>query len=188
LSAYVGEIDETAQHWTYGVPRNGYSYRFIEDPAVQTHECAFLAEMDYASGALREIQYWLHAEAAKCGFAIDPGEPKEKDCMLYKKGSKRWLLAGQDGGGVAFVKAIFRAAHSHETMAKLYRRFPDTFRHNCGSSCGPNVKPSCVMRIEFKIDGDLRRCCAYNSFYFNSPSPDDMRMILDMFKLENRIR
>lgn len=88
LCSYMSDIDETKQHWSYGTPRHGFSYRFIECPSVQTHETAFLAEFDYMSKNLQEIQLWLHAEAAKHGFAFDPNEPLEKGCIRYKKGSK----------------------------------------------------------------------------------------------------
>jgi hypothetical protein len=155
---------------------------------MQTHESVFLAEMDYASDALRDIQIWLHAEAAKSGFAIDTGESLEKGCMLYKKGSKRWLLAGQRDDGNVFIKTIFRNVLKHETMAALYIKFPDTFKSNCGLSCGINVKPVCTMRIEFDVDGKTRRCCAYHSFTFINPMLSDVKMILELFKLENKIK
>jgi hypothetical protein len=78
LCSYMNDIDENKQHWSYGTPRHGFSYRFVECPTAQTHETAFLAEFDYMSKDLQEIQLWLHAEAAKYGFAIDPNEPLHK--------------------------------------------------------------------------------------------------------------
>jgi len=189
LCAYVNEIGENEkQDWRYGTAKNSFSYRFIEDTSVQTHERVFLAKMDYASEALREIQIWLHAEAAKYGFTIDPDEWEEKGCMLYKKGSKRWLLVGQRDNGSVFAKAIFRDVHTNEHMATLYRKFPDTFRSNCGIACGTNVKPTCTMRIEFDVDGKTQRCCAYHSFIFINPTLGDVKMIMELFKLENKIK
>ena len=145
--------------------------------------------MDYASEALHHIQLWLHAEAAKYGYTIDPDEPMEKGCMLYKKGSKRWLLVGQRSDGSVFAKAIFRKAHTHAMMAALYDRFPDTFMSNC-SLCGGSKAPDekCTMRIEFTVHGKARRCCAYLSFVFNNPTQDDVKNILELFKLENKIK
>jgi hypothetical protein len=190
LYSYVNEIDEKTPHWSYGKPRNGLSYRFVECDSVQTHETEFLAEFDYMPSALQEIQLWLYAEAAKYGFAIDPNEPLEKGCMLYKKGSKRWLLVGQPrfswtSSNEIYAKAIFRNQHTHEDMAKLYRRFPDTFQSNCR---GCNGNKPCTMRIEFAVDGQPRRCCAYNSFLFKNPTLEDTKLILELFKLENKIK
>ncbi|MDR1690122.1 MAG: hypothetical protein LBS21_16190 [Clostridiales bacterium] len=190
LNAYVSEIDEKKPHWSYGKPRNGLSYRYAECESAQAHETAFLAEFDYMPPALREIQLWLYAQAAKYGFAIDPDEPKEKGCMLYKKGSKRWLLVGQSQFSWAsskeiYAKAIFRNMHAHEDMAKLYGRFPDTFKSNC-RRCNGN-KP-CTMRIEFTACGMARRCCAYNSFLFENPTLDDVKLILELFKLEYNVK
>ena len=190
LYAYASAIDEKEkQDWKYGVAVNGFSYRYIEDASTQTHERVFLARMDYASEALRNIQIWLHAEAAKYGYTIDPEEPEEKGCMLYKKGSKRWLLVGQRSDGSVFSKAIFREAHIHTTMAALYSKFPDTFKSNC-TLCGGNKSPDvkCSMRIEFIVDDKARRCCAYLSFVFNNLMLDDVKMIMELFKLENKIR
>jgi len=190
LNAYAGEIDESTPDWKYIIPRNGFSYRFVECPSVQTHETVFLAEFDYMSSDLKEIQLWLHAEAAKCDFSIDPEESLEKGCMLYKKGSKRWLLVGQPRfyfmkSSEIYVKTIFRSMLTHEDMPELYRRFPDTFQSNCRGCNGNNP---CTMRIEFTIDGKPRRCCAYNSFLFKNPTLDDVKFILELFKKENKIK
>lgn len=190
LYSYVSEVDEKTPHWSYSKPRNSFSYRFIESELEQAHETAFLAEFDYMPSALQEIQLWLYEEAAKYGFAVDPNEPLEKGCMLYKKGSKRWLLVGQPQfswtkSDVIYAKAIFRNVLTHDDMAELYRRFPETFRSNCR---GCNGNKPCTMRIEFDIDGDPRRCCAFNSFLFKNPTLEDIKLILELFKLENKIK
>ncbi|HKM33465.1 MAG TPA: hypothetical protein VJY54_01825 [Lachnospiraceae bacterium] len=190
LCSYVSEIDESKPHWSYGKPRNGFSYRFVECASAQTHETAFLAEFDYMPSALQEIQLWLYAEAAKSGFSIDSNEPLEKGCMLYKKGSKRWLLAGQPQfswkkSNEIYVKTIFRKVLANDDIAEFYCRFPDTFQSNCR---GCNGDKPCIMRIEFNIDGKPRRCCAYNSFLFKNPTLKDIKLILELFKLENKIK
>lgn len=59
LCSYMSDIDENKQHWSYGTPRHSFSYRFVECRAVQTHETIFLAEFDYMSKDLQEIQLWL---------------------------------------------------------------------------------------------------------------------------------
>ncbi|MCL2022774.1 MAG: hypothetical protein FWG82_00185 [Oscillospiraceae bacterium] len=190
LNAYAGEIDENTPDWKYIIPRNGFSYRFIECPSVQTHETVFLSEFDYMSSALQEIQLWLHAEAAKYGFTIDPNEAMEKGMMLYKKGSKRFLLVGQPQFYLMhtkeiFIKTIFRNVLKHDDMPELYRRFPETFLSNCRGCQGANP---CSMRIEFTVDSKPRLCCAYNSFLFKNPTLDDVKLILELFKLENKIK
>ena len=190
LYAYVNEIDDKTLHWSSERPRNGFSYRYVECPAMQTHELEFLAEFDYMSPALQEIQLWLHAEAAKYGFTIDPNEAMEKGMMLYKKGSKRFLLVGQPQFYLMhtkeiFIKTIFRNVLTHGDMPEIYRRFPDTFQSNCRGCQGSNP---CSMRIEFTVDGKPRRCCAYNSFLFKNPTLEDTKLILELFKLENKIK
>ena len=190
LNAYTSEIAENIEDWRIEKPRNGFSYRYVECPTVQTYELEFLAEFDYMSPSLQEIQLWLHAEAEKYGFKIDPNEAMEKGMMLYKKGSKRWLLVGQPQFYLMhtkeiFCKTIFRSVNTHETMPELYRRFPDTFQSNCRGCQGTNP---CTMRIEFEVDGKPRRCCAYNSFLFKNPTLDDVKLILELFKLENKIK
>jgi hypothetical protein len=139
---------------------------------------------------LQEIQLWLHAEAEKYGFAIDPNEPLDKGCIRYKNGSKHWLLVGQPQFSwmetdEIYAKAIFRSVLSHDDMAELYRRFPETFQSNCRGCNGNNP---CKMRIEFCVDGQPRRCCAYNSFLFKNPTLDDVKLLLELFKLENKIK
>ncbi|MDD4414024.1 MAG: hypothetical protein PHR14_05640 [Oscillospiraceae bacterium] len=190
LYSYVSEIDEEKPHWSYGKPRHGFSYRFVECTTVQTHETIFLAEFDYMPKALQDIQLWLYAEAVKYGFVIDPNEPLEKGCVLYKKGSKRWLLVGQPRfswtkSDEIYAKVIFRNVLTHDDMAELFRRFPETFQSNCR---GCNGNKPCTMRIEFDVDGQSYRCCAYNSFLFKNPTLEDMKLILELFKLENKIK
>lgn len=190
LCAYMSDIDENKQHWSYGTPRHGFSYRFVECPTTQTHETVFLAEFDYMSKELQEIQLWLHAEAAKCGFFIDPNEPLDKGCIRYKKGSKQWLLVGHPkyswmASDEIYAKVIFRDVLTNDGMLELYRRFPDTFRSNCRGCNGNNP---CTMRIEFTVDRQPRRCCAYNSFLLKNPTLDDTKLILELFKLENNIK
>ena len=193
LNAYVHTLDWSLPSWRWG-KAHMFSYRFIEDPAVQEYEAIFLAHMDYASPKLLEIQQYLHAEAAKCGFKIDPNEPQEKRMMLYKKGSKRWLLVGEDDG-VIKSKAIFRDVFTKEPekIRVLAERFPETFQtrgHNQDEQtkcCKPYTTP-CSMRISYEIDGKKRHSCSYNAFWFNNPTLDDVKLILELFKLENNIK
>jgi len=190
LNTYVSELGENALHWSMGRPKWSFSYRLVEDASTQKYETAFLSAMDYASGQLREIQHWLHSEAAKYGFAIDEIEPMEKGCMLYKKGSKRFLLVGEtdiDGVPTVFSKVIFRDIFEKEKekVWELYRKFPDTFRSNC-KLCGGKER-KCTMRISYEIEGKPHRNCAYESFYFHSPSLEDIENVLRLFIVEYKI-
>jgi hypothetical protein len=194
LNAYINEIDKDKPNWRLGMPRKSFSYRFIEDPNEHKYETVFLSELDYQSEKLREIQYWLHAEAIKLGFKIDAEEWMEKGCILYKKGSKRFMLVGEDKkNGIPKIisKVIFRDVFDKEKdrMENLSRRFPDTFKSNC-SLCGGS-KPAdskCSMRICYYIEGKPRRNCAYLSFCFQNLELEDVRELLQLFIIENKLK
>ena len=194
LHGYFSQTDKTLQDWAWGVPRNSLSYRFVEDPAVQTYEDVFLAEMDYFSENMQKVQRLLHGEAAKYGYAIDRNEWLEKGMMLYKKGVKRFLLVGERDGA-AVSKAIFRTVfdtHPAE-IAKLTAAFPGTFATPNPGACHfcdvhkQQTKP-CSMRISYQLVDEKRHNCAYNSFWFKGVTPDNLNILLDLFKAENKIK
>jgi hypothetical protein len=191
LNAYIHAQNTqlSPPYWSYGKAADSLSYRYLEDPSRQKYECVFHALMDYASANTFEIQCRLHAEAAKSGFKIDPKEPTEKSCMLYKKGSKRLLLVGEreeNGKAVTFSKAILRDVHITEKdkMQKLYNQFPETFTSNC-HMCN---KGDCTMRIPYEVNGEPRINCAYGSFMFNDITLENAMDILEVYKIENKIK
>ncbi|MCL2500669.1 MAG: hypothetical protein FWE90_10095 [Defluviitaleaceae bacterium] len=213
LHAYVSEIDTSKPDWSWGKPLHSFSYRYIEDPAGQKYERVFRAEMDYASSKLREVQEWLHAEAKKYGFAIDPKEPMEKGCILYKKGSKRFMLVRQGerkpdaghfdhheakiGTKVSFIHAFEKAP---EKMRALAGRFPDVFKLDDPGTCCKGGSPHlfkasgaesgekrCAFRMLFTFDGVTYMRCGLNHFFFQDLSLDDVKTILEMFLVENGI-
>ncbi|MCL2603231.1 MAG: hypothetical protein FWD90_01985 [Defluviitaleaceae bacterium] len=214
LHAYVSEIDDTKPDWAWGKPLHSFSYRYIEDPAAQKYERVFHAEMDYASDKLREIQEWLHAEAKKYGFAIDPKEHMEKGCILYKKGSKRFLLVRQGerkpdaghfdphetkiGTKVSFIHAFEK---SPDKMRALVDRFPRVFNLGDRGTCckggsphmfkaggGESSEKRCTFRMLFTFEGVTYTRCGLNHFFFQDISFDDAKAILEMFLIENGIK
>ena len=173
-----------------------FSHRWIEDTRTQTHEMLFHAKMDESSAALRQIQEWLYVEAASYGYKIDTTHPYgayEKGCIAYRKGSKGFLLVGErkiDGISTIFSKVIFRNVFEKEKgeMQEFYCKFPNTFKSNCTLCNGS--KPAdgkCTMRICYEIDGKAHRNCAYNSFFFFHPTLDDIKDIMQLFIIENKI-
>ena len=194
LNAYVRGLDERSAHWSMHVPRNSLSYRLVEDEATQEYETAFLAKMDVSASALREIQYWLHEKAGAYGYKMDIHMPFEKDCVLYRKGSKGFLLVGErevDGVVTVFSKVIFRDVFfkAAEQVRRLKDRFPDAFRSNCTLCNGSKAADSvCSMRICYDVDGVSHRNCAYNSFYFYNPTLEDIQALTELFIVENKVK
>jgi len=46
----------------------------------------------------------------------------------------------------------------------------------------------CTMRIEHNLMGKTQHNCAYQSFRFNDITLDDIKAILELFKIENKIK
>jgi hypothetical protein len=179
-----------------------FSYRFIEDPATQSRETFFLAKTDGEPEHVREIYYWLYDEAGKHGF-YPTGEEKIY-CYLYKKGTKEWLLLGK---GSSYHEEEFLHSVNHTLSAKfafpkiyythpqkiewLTKRFPESFTtrwggcHRCKEKKGKLNE--CKHRIIFDEDNPHHRCIR-GFFYFHNPTFDDVKMILEMYKLENNIK
>jgi hypothetical protein len=83
---------------------------------------------------------------------------------------------------------IFRDVFEKEEDAvlSLTRKFPDTFKSNC-HYCGGKEK-ECAMRICYDIEEKPHRNCAYNSFYFYNPTLEDVKVILQLYISENKIK
>jgi len=176
--------DLNLQFWMLDKERSGFSYRFVEDPAAQEFETVFHAVLDYEPPELQQIQRWLHSEAAKCGFAIDPKEWGEKGMILYKKGSKRFLLVGSKDGAIVSKTILREVFESRKEQAEIFaKKFPETFLSNCGF-----CKENCAMRISYELFGEKLNNCAYQSFWFRGLTLDDAKELLELFKIENKIR
>jgi hypothetical protein len=194
LCSYMSDMDENKQHWSYGTPRHSFSYRFIECPTVQTHETAFLAEFDYMSKTLQEIQLWLHAEAAKCGFAIVPDEHIDKGCIIYKKGSKHFLLVGEkeiNKKNIIWSKVSFLTAFetAPDKMKKFCDRFPLVFNlENPGKCCNEKPGHKCMFTMKFNFNGVSYKRCGLNNFIFNDITLNDVEAILEIFLIENKVK
>jgi hypothetical protein len=195
LDIYVHGLGEGALHWSAReMCKWNFSYRFVEDTSSQKYENVFHSKMDLSSKELMKIQNWLHEEAEKYGYKVNISHPYEKNCIQYQKGSKSFLLVGEkevDGVPAIFSKVIFRDAFNEnkEKMTVLYDKFPDTFKSNCTLCNGS--KPAdgkCSMRICYDIEGKPHRNCAYQSFFFLNPTLNDLKNILQLFIVENKIK
>jgi hypothetical protein len=195
LDAYVHGLGEDALHWSAKeMCKWNFSYRFVEDDSSQKYENVFYSKMDLSSKELMKIQNWLHEEAEKYEYRIDISHPYEKGCVQYQKGSKIFLLVGEkeiDGVPTIFSKVIFRDAFDKEKekVMELFSKFPDVFKSNCHLCNGSKSADSkCSMRICYDIEGKPHRHCAYLSFNFLNPTLNDLKDILELFILENKIK
>ena len=200
LHAYVTANNKlSAKSWGLSTQRNALSYRFIEDTTTQEYETVFHALMAHEPTELFAIQCWLHAEAAKCGFAIDPKSVTEKGMVLYKKGSKNFMLVGykqgEEDNSAVWSKVIFRDVFEtrKDKMEKLAQTFPGTFGQDRNAVCRfcdvrkKQAKP-CYMRISYELFGETWHNCAYGSFWFKGVTLENIGGLLELYKIENKIK
>lgn len=209
LCLYTTLIDTTKADWQW-FHLNSLSHRFIEKPGK--YPALWHYQMDYATDGLREVQEWLFDEAVKYGFAVTGFN---KGCISYTKGSKEFLLVRngfrpegtnhfeehgtQIGTKVSFIHAFER---DPEGMRKLCDRFPDVFRlDDPGRCCGDKeISPHqfadhsedggkrCAFVMKFTFDGVTYKRCGLGNFFFTDITLDDVKVILEMFLVENKIK
>jgi len=194
LCSYFNERnDKTTNHIRY------FSYRFIEEPATQTHETLFLAMTDGEPEHLREIYYWLYDEAIKHGF--EPTGTEKMHCYLYKKGTKEWLLLGKGSSyhepeflhsinySIAAKFGFAKTYHTHpDKIKRLKQRFPTAFNNPWGGCHKCKATPEdCKNRVVFDHI-NLRHGCVKSYFYFHDPTFDDVKEFLELYKIENKIK
>ena len=173
-----------------------FSYRFAEDPATQTHETLFLAKTDSEPAHIREIYYWSYAEAVRHGF-VPMGEEKIF-CYLFKKRSKEWLLLGKGSSyheeeflhsvdyTISAKFAFPKIFHKYpEKIAELKRRFPLAFATRWGvcHSCKADLH-----ECKYRIDSGTGFRCMRGTHFFHNPSFEDVKFMLELYKLENNIK
>ncbi|MDR2941557.1 MAG: hypothetical protein LBV17_03095 [Treponema sp.] len=178
-----------------------FSYRFMEDPAAQTRETYFLAITDGVPEHLRKIYYWLYDEAVKYGFK--PMGYENMGCYVYKKGATEWLLLGSGSSyhedeflhSVNYAIAVKTRFHhvfqTHpEKIGRLKKRFPDSFGRPWTAcfNCKANSS-GCKNRVTFKKgDVDYHHCGTKHHLYFHDPDLNDVKHLLELYKLENKIK
>ena len=162
--------DTNCPQYYYNKHIDIFSHRFVENPTMQTRDTYFLAYTDGANEQLREIYYWLYDEAAKYGFL--PMGYEQNGGLLYKKGSKQWLLMG---GNSSYHEVSF--LFDSEYTATVKTRFKKIF----------DKHPEKANEITRKYPHAQSR---YDKewFYFHDPSLNDIKTILELFKLENNIK
>jgi len=208
LCVYTSLINTTKNDWQWEY-LNQLSHRFIEKPGK--YPAIWNYQMDYATDALREVQVFLFEEAAKYGFSV---AGMNKGCISYKKGSKEFLLVRnghrpegtnhfehhgtQIGTKVSFIHAFERAP---EKMRVLCDRFPHVFRlDDTGQCCGDTTSPHqfanhseeggkrCAFVMKFTFDGVAYKRCGLGNFFFPDITLDDVKAILEMYLIENKIK
>jgi len=174
------------------------SHRRVEDPTEQNHPPLFLAKMDISSKEAQEIQYWLYDEAPKYGYTL---AGIEQYCFNYKKGSKNFILVGEDINkslrNKAYARVMFRNIfESHpEKVSSLAKKIPGVFgKSTCGRcgwggsdpKAGDNHK--CRFKIPYNFEGEYYESCSYHSFYFHDINLDIFKEIFELFLLEKKIK
>jgi len=202
LCAYVRNINTSLADWAWGDALKSLSYRYVQDPSEQPFHHIFHAEMDYASDTLREIQEWLYHEAEKYGFSIDPKSPNN---ISFKKGSKQFLSVKEENGKIT-TKASFIHAFEREPdkMQVFCDRFPHVFRLDDPGLCCNDKNPGinqhtfadksetdgkrCAFRMKFTFNGTTYKRCGLANFIFPDLTFDDVKAILLMYLIENKIK
>ena len=180
---------------------HAFSYRFIENPDMQTRETFFLAKTDGEPEQLREIYYWLYDEAVKHGFA--PQSNENMGCYSYKRGKDEWLLLGSGHSyhedeflhspnyKLAAKVRFHRVFKTHpEKIENLRKRFPDSFGRPWTQCFKCKTNPDdCKNRVTFKKgNNDYHHCGTKHHLYFHDPNFDDVKAILELHKIENSMK
>jgi hypothetical protein len=177
------------------------SYRWVEATDLQKHEKRFLSHMDISSEKFRELQYWLYDKAKEYGYHI----PKDRvggphNSVLYQKGKKDFLYVCEredNGENRLFVKLIIRntfTSHPEKILA-LSERFANVFE-DMWAACNLCVNRGgnwpadhvCSCQIHYEFNGERHKNCAHKSFYFHNPELKDIRLLSELFVLENNIK
>ena len=177
-----------------------FSYRFVENPVEQSRGAFFMAKTDGEPEKLHKMYYWLYDEAVKHGYK--PMDTENMGCFVYKKGSREWLLLGSGSSyhedeflhSVKYALAVkvrfHRVFETHpDKINSLRKKFPDTFGRPWTQCfrCKTNHE-DCKNRVLFEKDGhDYYHCGTKHHLYFHDPDLDDLKLILELFKLENNI-
>jgi len=78
-----------------------------------------------------------------------------------------------------------------EKIDYLKKRFPDAFNNPwnwCYKTCKTYTE-DCKMRVTFdRGNQDYRHSCAKAHFYFHDPDFNDVKAILELYKLDNNIK
>jgi len=176
-----------------------FSYRFVEDKSTQTRETFFLAKTDGLPINIQEMHYWLYDEALKYGYI--PQGNESAGCYVYKKGTKVWLLIGSGSSyhedeflhspnyTIAAKPVFHRVFQTHpEKIDALRKRFPHSFGRiwtRCWT-CKTEFE-KCKMRVKFELEAGEYYHCAKGYLFFHDPNFDDVKAILELYKLENNL-
>jgi hypothetical protein len=175
-----------------------FSYRFVEDPAMQNRETYFLAKTDGEPDERREIYYWLYDEAGRYGYL--PAGFESLGGYAYKNGKKEWLHVG---GGHSYHEPEFLHSPNYEIAIKvrfhkvfqthpetidyLKKRFPNIFIRDWGICSWCDID-GCRNRFEPEDGGISYNLCGKPlDLYFHDPDFDDVKLICELYKSENNI-
>jgi hypothetical protein len=122
-------------------------------------------------------------------------------CYLYKKGTKEWLTRrfGSSYHESEFLHSINysiaakfgfpKTYYTHpEKIEWLTRRFPEAFTapwggcHRC-----KEIPEDCKHRVVFDQNNPTHRCIK-GYLYFHDPAFIDVKEILELYKIENKIK
>ena len=183
-------------------PVTVFSYRFIEDPAEQKHETEFLAFVSGMPKNLQEIQYFLYSESKRYGYRFNKFDPVWAGGLLYEKGALDWPRVGiisdawheDDYRNFRFMAHVKfnRVFKTHtDKIAAFAEKRPDVFYNTdpddvCNSHCGQTLNEPCPShRVTYELNGVTYHNCG--GFRINNPTLEDVKAILELYKLENNI-
>jgi hypothetical protein len=193
---YTDEIKPSMQFYTRDFYNFiNFKYRFIEDETTREYpEPAFMIAIDRASVERQKVLRWLYDEAAKCGYKTHSGFGTN---LQFNKGSKSfiWFDTNEEDGKTSVstkisLKTVFE--NQPEKIRALNERFPKTFNLEFrGECCGgilPETATKGCFRFTFTYEGNLYLRCGLAGFVFENMTFDDMHDVLELYKIENKIK
>ena len=154
-----------------------FSYRFVEKYPSQIHDTDMLlfAIMDSAPEELRKIYHYLHEEALKHGYKIEPWNPVAFGAINYRNftenwGSKMWLAVRC---GTSWEDFFYKQSMGKWTIKTVFKRIVKKY-------------PDKADTFAKKFPGLFN--LVDGSFAIQNPTLEDVKTVLELYKLENNIK
>ena len=151
-----------------------FSYRFVEcRPRTHDTEVFMTAVTDSAPAELRDILIYLHDEAVKHGYRIPPWTPTYGGFIQHCSygdnwGSKMWLTVGS---GTSWMDFFYTQGIKPWVLKTVFKRIFIKY---------PQEAKMLVNRFPAAFADD-------GVFTLENPSLDDVKAVLELYKLENNI-
>lgn len=147
------------------------SYRFVE--TAQAREPYWLALTDGMPRPLRDIQYYLYDEAAKHGYSF---AGMYYGSITYVKGAKRWLHVRH------------QMPWGEQAARPWVNNYNWAVRTNLDTVLETQREEAAALIKKFPQEFDRIKDGKDTALYFCDVGLDDVKEILRLFKLENKIK